>query len=160
MTKLLFIGEAPSRPIGGPGWAPFGAGSGLRLATWAGLTPYGMRKRARLINLFDDPVDGWSAKEAAWSARRLWASVALERDVVVLLGRKVATAFDLAHVEPFVMFQTSGPAMAMIPHPSGRNRYWNEPAHVDQAERFLRGLLLTAARRRTRQARLRLTAHV
>jgi hypothetical protein len=133
-----------------------------------------MQKRAAWRNLFDDPVEGWQAKDAERVARRLWANLTGEREavlaqygiwdhtvaearVVVLLGQKVATAFDVRHPHLFVLCQTSGPAMAVMPHPSGRNRYWNEPAHIARAEQFLRGLLLTA-RRTGRQSRLRLAA--
>lgn len=54
--------------------------------------------------------------------------------VVVMLGRKVATAFGRAWLAPF---ERDGRFVA-IPHPSGRNRAWNDPGAVDRTRTLLR----------------------
>ena len=46
-------------------------------------------------------------------------------DVLVLLGRKVVAAFGLEGLEAFSA--PRGRRRVILPHPSGRNRTWNEP---------------------------------
>jgi hypothetical protein len=54
--------------------------------------------------------------------------------VVVMLGRKVATAFGLARLKPW----TREGRFVAIPHPSGRNPAWNDPGAVDRTRALLR----------------------
>jgi hypothetical protein len=75
--------------------------------------------------------------------------------VVVLLGRRVASAFldQLAAVRynvvlpdlrfggwfcPIVLPLHGVGLLYVAPHPSGASRWWNEPEHVAAASRFYR----------------------
>lgn len=60
------------------------------------------------------------------------------RAVAVLLGAKVSAAFGLDFV-PFRVMAMSGRWRAVqLPHPSGRNRMWNDPAAIERARAALR----------------------
>lgn len=60
---------------------------------------------------------------------------------VVLLGRHVARAFG-AQGAPFLeWFDLRGAWAAVVPHPSGVNHWWNDPANTNRAAVFLAGLL-------------------
>ena len=72
--------------------------------------------------LWPSPIAGeWDAAEA----RRVVDAIRkdVERyDVVLLFGRRVCDAFDVA----FNVGERSGRYIP-LPHPSGRNRMWNDP---------------------------------
>ena len=141
MTEPWFIGEAPSRSTSRPGGAPLVGESGLRLATWAGLSPAEFRARAHLVNLFDRLPSRWRQTDAREQAVHLGNCLRRHdlAPVVVLLGRRVADAFE--HRQgPWVPDEVRGVTYVHMPHPSGLNHYWNDPAHVAQAQRFLRAL--------------------
>lgn len=54
----------------------------------------------------------------------------------VLLGRGVAAAFGL--VAPFLEWRrVGGNLFACLPHPSGINLWWNDPANRDAARAFM-----------------------
>lgn len=160
--RPLFIGEAPSPSTSRFGSHPLVGMTGARLAAWAGVSPAEFRRRCGCVNLFDRVPQRWDRRSAEDRAAWLWVELCKPHDgtgrelrgvdVVVLLGDKVADAFRCRSVRPFTVSQTSGPAIAVMPHPSGLNHYWNDEANVRRAERFLRRLLGTG--RRPRQARL------
>lgn len=71
--------------------------------------------------------------------------------VLVLLGVKVAAAFGFEDPLPFVAGLTTHPRfmvdrsvadivhhVALLPHPSGRNRAWSEPGAVEKARALMR----------------------
>jgi uracil-DNA glycosylase len=163
--RPLFLGEAPSPSTDGrAGAAPLVGETGRRLALWAGLSPADFRVRARCLNLFDRLPQRWSQTAARREAEWLWACLTQDREevlatygmhltdlredtsMVVLLGNRVTRAFGLTHLPLFRVTQTGGPPVATMPHPSGLNRYWNEPAHVAEAERFLREMMRVGGR--------------
>lgn len=60
---------------------------------------------------------------------------------VVLLGALVAEAFGVVArpFEPLLFYGFSGsPCGAVLPHPSGVSRWWNDPVNELRAARFLR----------------------
>jgi len=62
-------------------------------------------------------------------------------DVVWLLGRRVQRAFGLPQEPALTTIERSaGSTMLCLPHPSGLNRWWNDPDHVDDATIVLRAL--------------------
>jgi hypothetical protein len=62
-------------------------------------------------------------------------------DAVVLLGRRVQRAFGLERQEALsTIVRSSGTTILCLPHPSGLNRWWNDPAHVREATEALRAL--------------------
>jgi hypothetical protein len=157
--RPLWIGAAPSRSTSRLGAAPLVGMSGHRLAAWAGLSPADFRSRVELVNLFEALPEKWDVRAARERALDLMQGKFVAGARVVLLGSKVAMAFKRHKAEPFA-WETYGLAgdyyaVARMPHPSGENLFWNDPANVRRAERFLRRLLGVMTPR-ARQARLQL----
>ena len=73
----------------------------------------------------------WSPRDAADAAQELRNH---EFGPLVLLGRKVEAAFDL---KPGVWLTWRG-RLGIMPHPSGRNRWYNDPLNIEAAREFLR----------------------
>lgn len=108
-------------PVGSAGW---------RLAHIV----LGLRRRSYLscprLNLLT--TERWSVPAARVAATSILA--APPTDVLVLLGRKVAAAFDVADVSVFGSKRLiGGPLVVVLPHPSGRCLAWNEPDAVSRA---------------------------
>ncbi len=105
-----------------------------------GLRPHTYRALSR-HNLC---VGEWSGPVARASARHL--SCSYEGRVLVLLGRKVASAFGLAREPAFsihrppVFTLVGGPTTVhvLLPHPSGLCREWHEPGAFARARGLLR----------------------
>ena len=76
----------------------------------------------------------WSIRAARAEARVIAASP--DHDAVVLLGAKVCAAFGVQ----FKPFQRTG-RYAVLPHPSGRCRLWNDKASVVRARRLIKGVM-------------------
>ena len=138
MTRVVIIGRAPSRtsdhrqPLSGP--------SGERLAFLCDLTMAEFAARFERRNL----LDAWQGKagkgdafvrapEARALAEGLRAGLATRR--VVLLGSDVARAFGFPG-EPFLFGAHWGGSFAFCPHPSGVNRWWNDPENFERARLF------------------------
>lgn len=152
-----FVGEAPSqksdpkRPFVGP--------SGDRLATWSGLASFEeLERRAYLRNVLQKwPGPGnrgeKGSKFPAAMAKQCTPNVPLT-NVVVLVGARVAKAFGMAkdRPPPFTWTPLGGDlhramvVAAWMPHPSGTNRFFNDPKNRVIAARFLRTLFPRPAR--------------
>lgn len=143
--NLVLIGEAPGGTLSiahRPALALTGR-AGRAICDLAGWDWTTYLRRTERHNLFLDPMpDGrWPRRLAAVRARQL--ALRLEGRTIILLGAKVAEAFDLAE-EPlysWLYWATDWANVAKIPHPSGRNRMWNDPAEKARARAFLEGLL-------------------
>jgi len=61
----------------------------------------------------------------------------LKGERVVFFGRKPAKAFGLYH-EFLKWFEGPAFTAAIVPHPSGLNRWWNDPKNKKKAKKFLR----------------------
>lgn len=70
----------------------------------------------------------WSKSRARWAAFGIEVLRESMDTRAILLGAKVAEAFGLA----FTPYEAVGPYL-MLPHPSGRNRCWNEPGAMERA---------------------------
>lgn len=126
----LLIGEAPTQT----GTYPFDADtySGRRLARLAGRP----RSPFEADNLFPYTLTGpWSAPKAREAAD----SVRADRPGrnLILAGRKVADAFGVPH-QILTWYEKDGRLVAVLPHPSGLNRWYNDPANFHRAELFVR----------------------
>lgn len=144
--KPLFVGQAPARR-GNPA-APLEGRVGQRLADLMGIefAEYlDVTDRTNLLPKFPGRRretgakrggDHFPLKKAKWHARRL----KIEDRIVVLLGKGVARAFEL-DVDFLTVHEHRGATVAIIPHPSGKNLWWNDPANVAAATDFLRGFL-------------------
>lgn len=142
--RLVIVGEAPSRtsdpkkPLSGPSMR-------RRLVEFFGEDAYGRAEKRNLLAAYPGRSAGKGAKFPAVEARK--AAVALaerfEKSAtpryVVLLGRRVASAFFATGVDAklFEDRRLGGRSVyAVFPHPSGVNRWFNDPANVRKAKRF------------------------
>lgn len=116
---------------------------GKRLASWSGLSFEEYLEAFDRMNLLtvrqDTREKGFEFDHEA--ARVVAAGMVFVRGQrVVLLGRRVARAFALTEVYYFP--QRLGEADAyVVPHPSGVNRYFNDPANVKRMEEFMHDIL-------------------
>lgn len=136
MRRPIIVGEAP--PRGGEGRPAFSGYAGRRLAALAGV--------AELSDAFDavNILDEWPGPQgkgsafpdalAARAAMRLRGL--LEGRLVIVAGRRAARALGLraGYLEPV---DAGWCAAAVLPHPSGVNRWWNDPANRRRASAFL-----------------------
>jgi uracil-DNA glycosylase len=141
-VKTLLVGEAPARTTVGA--RPFSGRTGARLAELAGVER--LRDSFEVVNLLDRwpgptgakgsefPMEVARARAAAMVPR-----LVLRRRRVVLVGRRVAGAFRLARLPYLSWERIDGLAeVAVLPHPSGVNQWYNDPGNVERARRFLR----------------------
>lgn len=138
---VLFVGESP--PPGAPqNFVPFDCASGTRLARGM----LGLVDRATLlqhvprVNLFDTPTGSFGCPP--WDAGRARIAACVIRDAspldgrpIVLLGSKVAAAFDLG-------VQTTRPGrmgvhLTAAPHPSGASTKLNTAAALEAVRQSL-----------------------
>jgi len=148
--RPVFIGQAPSR--NGDPWKPLTGMPGRRLASLAGMYPlefYVSTVRANLLPTYmgeDGDGDAFPTINARVAA--IESAAALDGRTVVFVGRRVAQAFgcrgdwfrwDRVFL-PTPGFE-QGIRYSTMPHPSGRNRYWNDEGNRKKAEAFLRELL-------------------
>ena len=140
---LLLVGEAGG--LFGDG-EPFGGRIGRRMSSLLGMSPDEFLRRVERVNLLArspgrQPAKGhlFPLREASVSA----ASMPLTGRVVVLAGKRVARAFGLTDppwLTPVVLGR--GEALcAVMPHPSGIVRWWNDAGNADEASRCLRRML-------------------
>lgn len=145
--KPLLIGEAPGKNEHPP--RPLEGRVGRRLATCAGISFEEFLERFDRTNLLsvrqDTKEKGFEFDHVAAKAEaeRLHREVLQPGQTVVLLGRRVAKAFDMPP-DPFVEHlrwawgQRGFIKMYVVPHPSGINRWFNEPTNVSQMNEFMR----------------------
>lgn len=146
---ILLVGEAPSatsdprRPLEGR--------TGAKLAALAGMSMEAFGRRFALANLLHAyPGPGASGKgsafpdeEARVAASQLRALLSVEPAPrrIVLLGKRVARAFG-ERAEPLCAWRPArfggrDVELAVVPHPSGVNKWYNSPENVALVERFL-----------------------
>lgn len=138
---MLLIGEAPSR-TGDPG-APLSGRIGQRLADLSGLTLDEYLRATKRLNLFQQwhgaagkgsafPLD--EAREAAFAVRLKHFRMGQR---VLLLGKRVASAFGMRQPDYLKWYEVGGVQVAVIPHPSGINRWYNSESNRWKLCRFL-----------------------
>lgn len=162
-VKVLLIGEAPGKTGERIGAGPFDPStrSGRRLADLAGVAD--VRDVFGAINLLNRwpgrtaHGSAFPAGQARKQAEQLWQDLPADVDLL-LVGSRVATAFQvtaaplswLGVVRPFEEvgerpIRGRARNVAIFPHPSPVNRYWNDPSNEVRARRFLRALVRDAA---------------
>lgn len=179
-NKIVFVGQAPGRPVAGMPTRPFArhSQSGKRLIELSGSETF--LDDHDFVNLIDEYPgkgdknnphgDAFPMVEARSAARWFvrthdfeprWGHLLRAPRPFVMVGANVAEAFGTKWVPSFVWHKlfllrdgrTTVKSMsdfavdplacykfAMIPHPSGVNRFWNDPANVRRAKKFLRSL--------------------
>lgn len=138
VSGLLVVGEQPNRA---DEQNPLGGRAGRFLADLGRLSEQSWLTLDRR-NLIEEWTERWDRARARATAERFLAENPAR---LLLCGRRVATAFDLAD---WPLCSTgphpAGPRVLLLPHPSGRNRWWNEPENRARAGEhlawFLRGL--------------------
>lgn len=145
-TRTLIVGQAPSASAGHR--RAFDGRSGARLAELMGIPHADMLKRFDTVNLI--PVfpgkerrargDRFSMREARRGAARVLMGVFWSRILVV--GIATARAIGLGPVsgDVNVLLWGTGPEGAtygVVPHPSGLNRWWNDPDNERRGRAFL-----------------------
>lgn len=127
---VLFVGEQ------GAGLDRPESSAGRRLAAMLGMSHEDMVRRYDFINLLSPGT--WSAREARQ------AGYSLQRDLVegtwlrvVLLGKRVGQA-ALFGAPTLSTLRHGFADVLFFPHPSGRNRLFNDPAFKRRASRVLR----------------------
>lgn len=138
--KPLLVGEAPSR-TSDPA-VPFSGRSGDRLRELLGRP---LEDAFEIRNLLAE-WPGAAAKGSAWDrgAARERAVEITRLDwyrgrLLVAVGRRVARAFALPALPYLEVVGEKYPA-AVLPHPSGVDRWFNDPQNVEAARAFLRSL--------------------
>lgn len=140
--RPLLVGE--SNPAGSrPEWAlyPHPPGcAGARLQRILGLTRGQYLRAFDRVNLSPEP---WEARAAGQRAHELRRGPHRQ---FILLGRRVARVFGLEDHRPFSVVRsvsTTGrrQVFCLLPHPSGRNLIWNDPAAQRWARRLARSLV-------------------
>lgn len=139
--RTLLVGQAPSRD--GHGVAtPFSGASGRRLASLMGVPHAELATRFRLANL----LDRWPGARGAGDAFPLAEARAGWRRIAdaglpprtVLIGFAVARACGYGDAAPLTWLPgPDGGLVAVVPHPSGLSRWWNDPAGRAAAAAFL-----------------------
>lgn len=143
--KPLIIGEAPSKnettehPIEGR--------VGKRLATCCGMTLQDFLKHFDRVNLLhvrqDTKEKGFEFDAKAGKAAADELRKSFQPDQVVLfLGGRVSEAFGV-HGPYFEQRVVNGinTRAFIVPHPSGVNRWWNDPANLAQMNTFMRSIV-------------------
>ena len=145
--KGLVVGQAPG--TSGEAFAR-STTTVRRLATLCGVSCSGSDELHELFD-FVNLLDSYPGRSASgvgdafdFKAARAAASgiPLVSRPVVLLLGSNVARAFGL----PNNVLQWQGNIL-VLPHPSGINHFWNEPAAVALASAQVRKALLGAGLR-------------
>jgi uracil-DNA glycosylase len=144
--KPLIIGEAP-----GKSWdpnRPLEGRTGARLAACAGISFEEFLTTFDRVNLLDEqPQDAaggmtFNMKQAARVARVMEQRFGIGQ-VVLLLGKRVASAFRLTSVAYFETFALNHARVTVVPHPSGANRWWNDPENEKRMHDFMQRLMTT-----------------
>lgn len=130
--RPLLIGEAPGRAAVLPGGR-----CGRRLAELAGVDDLAAAFRIRnLLDRWPGPDGTKGSAFDVGDARRLAAELR-SPGPWILLGLRVAAAMEVR--APYLRWTWArGRRVAILPHPSGVNRWWNNAANAHAAARFLR----------------------
>lgn len=136
----VIVGMAPGpRTSGSLPMFPFPPTSaGGRLMTYSAMPPAAYLGRLRRHNLCRHAFHAAEARATAITVYQTYRSLRHPRPRLVLCGRRVATAFDLGHLEWFRRIDREGVEYVAIPHPSGRNYEYNDPATVARAGEAVR----------------------
>lgn len=112
--------------------------AGGRLLTYSAMPVAAYLGRLRRHNLCRQAFHAAEAREAALGLYRRYRSLRHPRPRFVLCGRRVATAFDQLDLPWFRRTEKGGVEYVAIPHPSGRNYEYHDPATVARAGEAVR----------------------
>lgn len=102
-------------------------------------------------NLIDFPVKDWNTASRILAKHTIsLVEPFLDQRIVFLAGRRVAAEFgvvdvdyyrEVAHMKTLPCGNDVTYGTIVIPHPSGRNRWWNDRNNTAEAKRFWRDWL-------------------
>lgn len=134
--NVLFVGMEPSRR-GDPETPLLGA-IGRRLSHLLQITPEIFAADYSRINLNRFPLPVFSQQEASRKVKSILRGRGGPKfHKLVLCGQVVSECFQLAY-QPLYVSSCNGKLCLIFPHPSGLNRWWNDPFKVHQAGLTLR----------------------
>lgn len=132
-VKPLLVGE--NNPLSAlPRWAlyPWPPNSaGARLCAHLGMTVEQYLGAFERTNLFDVAPARWRIADARQAAGLILT--AFDSRTVIMLGARVAAAFNMEHVPLWGARAESRRVFVRFPHPSGRCRVWNDRRAVRRA---------------------------
>ena len=139
--KILLIGQAPSKS--GVSAHPLEGRIGKKIADLAGIPMARYMTETDRANVLDhwpgrsEKGDTFPMREARDAATKKVFMLKGRR--VIFVGKATASAFGV-HAEYLEWQQspTLGCRFAILPHPSGIVRWWNDPANARLAAKFLR----------------------
>src|SRR5215510_812581 len=151
--KIGLVGQAPSRrgdpskPLAGP--------NGQKIARLAGMSYDELVAcRRRHLNTYrgkHGKADAFDRAKGKVTAADVLLDWRVER--IVLLGKNVARCFGFRDLPFLAEIRVYGRRFLLCPHPSGRNRWWNERQNERRArqllQRFLRGETVPTGRRKS-----------
>ena len=154
--KILLVGQAPSRNRRPALDASIPGSASCRLLAMLGITRDEYMERFARVNLLDywpgalatGKGDKFPIGEAKKAAKRILAQYEYPWKILCV-GHRVGECFlpkmRVKYYDWMICVSNFPPAVrdiAIIPHTSGLNRYWNEPGNIKLAENFLRKKVL------------------
>lgn len=160
IPRPVFVGIAPSCPeeSGQPLSAIAPNATGRRLAVLADMSPLRFMMATDRVNLCPHGREGSITVAEGRPFAEMLAGSLLRHRTVVMLGRNVADCFGVRESDPCVWYSRplrpeTGTAgyragkgvppfrWGVLPHPSGRNRWYNDLYNLALAEKFVRDLM-------------------
>jgi uracil-DNA glycosylase len=136
--RPLLVGQAPGR-LGGARAFAGDKRSARRLAELVGARRASDFFRTRnLLQAF--PGKAGKGDRFPMAEARAAATKMRLRGTVLFAGKKVAAAFGCSSAMYFEWRRRGGFRYAVVPHPSGVNRWWNDPSNRERARAFFRDL--------------------
>ena len=139
MKKILIVGDCPSKsgegkpPLCGP------RGTGGNLAKLMDVSVERMHRLADCINLFN--YHGKFTRQDRRNRAKWIKRGAKHYSIVILLGGNVADAFDIAWWWNLCILREDCAKFFILPHPSSRNRWYNDENNRVAAEYALRKII-------------------
>lgn len=137
--KMVIVGQAPSK---GADQIALGGRSGARLRKLLGCSDEAeFRARFDVLNI----LPKWPGKAGKGdrfptaTARAIARRLRFRSSRVLLLG-KAADAFGVEEWFKWAAIDLLGGSVCAVPHPSGVNRWWNEPSNMAVAAQFFEQL--------------------
>ena len=150
--KILLVGQAPSRTGVNPLEALTPTSSSGKLMNLMGLTEDEYMTSFQRVNLIDEypgPLasgkgDKFPLRQARDKAKRILQQMSEYH--ILCIGKRVGQCFNLDQCfvweDRIQCYPLTRNRIAMIPHTSGLNRFYNDPRNLDRAKAFLREDLL------------------
>lgn len=136
MKRILFVGEQSGGTMARPAFA-YPEGAATRLAGMLGMTHGEMLECYEFVNLLSPGT--WSAKIAKCAGEIIFdqCMIGLYPSVVLLGNRVIAAVIGTRLPTPQIV-RLGRSDVLVFPHPSGRNRLFNDPKFKARCQRVLK----------------------